>query len=151
MPAGLVSSDTSFLFFFFFWFCWVVYALHMFLQLPCTGSVLEAHGLSSLEAGGIWVHQPGIEPVPLALEGRFITTGLLGKSLRPLSLTYHWLSSPCPHAVPSVYVRLLIPSSHDNNSHTKVQSSPLIWPHNTLIASSKALCPNTVTFLDTEA
>ena len=84
-----------------------------------------AHRFSSLKACGILVPRPGIEP---ALEGRFITTGLPGKSLRPLSLTYHWLSSPCPHALPSVRVWVLLPSSHDN-SHTEVQSTHMTSQH----------------------
>ena len=34
-----------------------------------------------LEACGILVPFPGIEPTPLALEGKVLTTGLPGKSL----------------------------------------------------------------------
>ena len=36
------------------------------------------------EACGILAPQPGIEPIPLALEGKVLTTGLLGKS-------HHWV------------------------------------------------------------
>ena len=46
------------------------------------GSVAVAHGLSCYAACGILVPQPGIEHVAPALEGRFLTTGPPGKSLR---------------------------------------------------------------------
>ena len=45
------------------------------------GSVAEAHGLISSTACGILVPEPGIEPTSPALEVRFLTTGLSGKSL----------------------------------------------------------------------
>ena len=48
----------------------------------CTGSVAAARGLGCHTACGILVPQPGIEPVSPALEGRFLTTGPLGKSQR---------------------------------------------------------------------
>ena len=44
------------------------------------GSLVEARGLSCPKACGILVPQPGIEPTSPALEGRFFTTGLPGKS-----------------------------------------------------------------------
>ena len=44
------------------------------------GSVLAMHGLVALEAYEIPVPQPGLEPPSPALQGRFLTTGLPGKS-----------------------------------------------------------------------
>ena len=48
-----------------------------------TSSLLEAHVLSCSVACGILIPQPGIEPMSPALQGRFLTTGLLGKSPPP--------------------------------------------------------------------
>ena len=45
----------------------------------CTGS--SAHGLSCPKVCGILSPWPGIEPLFLALEGQYLTTGPLGKSL----------------------------------------------------------------------
>ena len=46
----------------------------------CTGSVVVAHRLRSPAACGILIPQPGIRPLPPALQGRFLTTGPSGKS-----------------------------------------------------------------------
>ena len=50
--------------------------------------------LCGLKACGILAPQPGIEPVPLALEGKVLTTGPAGKSLTSLlkfaSLVHLW-------------------------------------------------------------
>ena len=50
------------------------------LRLWHAGSVAVVHGLSCPMAYGILVPQPGREPGPPALEGRFLTTGPPGKS-----------------------------------------------------------------------
>ena len=55
-------------------------------DLWCTGSVVEACGLSCSAACGILDPRQGIELVSPALEGRFLTTGPPGKSLIFLSL-----------------------------------------------------------------
>ena len=55
------------------------------VQAPeCAGSVVAVHSLSCPEECGILVPQPGTEPPPLALEGRFLTPGPPGKSPRGL-------------------------------------------------------------------
>ena len=48
--------------------------------LEHVGSVVVAWGLSCLVACGILVPRPGIKSTFPALEGRFLTTGLPGKS-----------------------------------------------------------------------
>ena len=53
------------------------------LSLWCAGSRVVAWGLSCPAACGTLVPWPGIEPVSLALEGRFFTTGPPGKSPEP--------------------------------------------------------------------
>ena len=50
------------------------------LSVWCTGSVDVMHRLRSPAACGILVSQPGIRPLPPALQGRFLTTGPPGKS-----------------------------------------------------------------------
>ena len=50
-------------------------------QLGCTGSAVGVHGLSCFMACGVLVPWPGIEPTSLMLQGGFLTTGPLGKSL----------------------------------------------------------------------
>ena len=45
------------------------------------GQVVAAPGLSCPSAYGVLVPLPGIQPSPTALEGRFLTSGLPGKSL----------------------------------------------------------------------
>jgi len=60
------------------------------LQYP--GSLTAIHGLSGPIACGILVPQPGIKPAFPALEGRFLTTGPLGKSK-----TYFLNLMPPPH------------------------------------------------------
>ena len=54
---------------------------HVALSLRRVSSVVVARGLSCPSTCGILVPRPGIEPVSLALEGRFFTTGPPGKSL----------------------------------------------------------------------
>ena len=92
LQLGLCSlsvseSSLSLLFFFFFFFClhWVfIVKRRLSLVSVCQGSCPMACG--------ILVPQPGIEPVSPALEGRFLTTGLTGKSrLRPLQLLIYCL------------------------------------------------------------
>ena len=46
------------------------------------GSVVAAHGLSCPAACGLLVSRPGIKCTSPALEGRFLTTGPPGKSLK---------------------------------------------------------------------
>lgn len=41
------------------------------------------------ESSGKLVPQPGIKPIPLALEDQILTTGLQGKSLQKLSFAFH--------------------------------------------------------------
>ena len=48
------------------------------------GPVVAVHGLSSPAAGGILLPQPGIKLAYPALEGKFLTTGQLGKSLEQI-------------------------------------------------------------------
>ena len=48
----------------------------------CEGSPVADHGLSCPKTCRILVPWPGIEPVSSALEGRFLITGPLGKSLQ---------------------------------------------------------------------
>ena len=50
------------------------------LSLRHAGSLVAARSLSCPTACGILVPRPGIEPVSLALEGGFLTTGPPGKS-----------------------------------------------------------------------
>ena len=52
--------------------------------LECRGSVIVACGLSCPAACEVFVPLPGIKPGFPALEGRFLTTGPLGKS--PLNI-----------------------------------------------------------------
>ena len=52
--------------------------------LESLGSVAEAHGLSCPGACGILVPRPGIIPISLALEGRFLTTGHQGNPSPPI-------------------------------------------------------------------
>ena len=63
-------------------------------QLWCMGSVLAALGLSCSEACGNLV-PPGIEPVSLALQGGFLTTGLPGNFWEGYS-NYRELHVPRP-------------------------------------------------------
>ena len=49
-------------------------------------SIVVLRGLSCSKAHGILVPWPGIEPMSPALQGRFLTTGLPGKSLTPIFL-----------------------------------------------------------------
>ena len=48
--------------------------------MGCTGSVVAVSGLSHSTVCGILVTQPEMEPISLALQGGFLTTGLPGKS-----------------------------------------------------------------------
>ena len=73
----------------FIWPCWVlVVACELFLALcgifPCSArdSLVAVHGLSFSTTCGIFVPQLGIEPVSLALQGGFLTSGPPGKSLK---------------------------------------------------------------------
>ena len=50
------------------------------LYLWCTDSLVVVNGLSCSVACGILVPQLGFEPKSPALQGRFLTTGLPGKS-----------------------------------------------------------------------
>ena len=59
------------------WLCWVLW--HTGSSLRCAGSVVVSHNLSCPTACEIC--QPGIKPMSPALEGRFLTTGPLGKSM----------------------------------------------------------------------
>ena len=54
-------------------------AAHRLLRLWHTGSVVAVCRLSFPEASEILVSQPGIQPTPPALEGRFLTDGPPGK------------------------------------------------------------------------
>ena len=63
-----------------------------------TGSLLVVLGFSCSKAWGILVPQPGIKTMSPALEGRFLITGLPGKSLRVIinlkfyTKSDHWSS-----------------------------------------------------------
>ena len=61
---------------------------HALSSLQHLGSVVALLGLSCLVACVILPPQPGAEPMFPALEGRFLTTGLPGKSLM-LQALYH--------------------------------------------------------------
>ena len=67
------------------------------LLLWCVDSLVEARGLSSPVAHGILVSQPEIEPASPVLQGRFLTTGPLKKSLILRSL--HPFFPPLSHSV----------------------------------------------------
>ena len=56
--------------------------MYGFYLFGCGGSVLVAHGLSCPAARRILVPQAGIEHVSSALQGRFLTTGPPGKTLK---------------------------------------------------------------------
>ena len=63
------------------------------LSLWCVDSLVVVHGLSCSIARGLLVLQPGIEPVSLASQGGFLTTGPPGKSSLLLSTyinRYFW-------------------------------------------------------------
>ena len=84
-PGRPVSSHLAGPFWFVFWQCWVLVAapaslcdVQGLLLLWSTGS--RACGLCCHKTFGILVPWPGIEPVSSALEGRFSTSGPLGKS-----------------------------------------------------------------------
>ena len=86
--------------FFKFWPCWVFIVAHG-LSLAvvrglrsCSpwGSLVVAPGLNCPVVYRILVPRPGIEPPSLALEGRFPTTGLPGKSL----FKCIWIQFACP-------------------------------------------------------
>ena len=69
------------------------------MQAPeCTGSVVAVRGLSCPMARGILVPRPGIEPPSPALEGRFLTTGPPGKSLKffRILINESWALVPHP-------------------------------------------------------
>ena len=48
-------------------------------------------GIFDLKSCGILASQPGIEPVPLTLEDKVLTTRLPGKSLESKHSDYHML------------------------------------------------------------
>ena len=52
-------------------------------------SVLAVSGLRCPVACGVLVPRPGIEPVPPALEGRFLTTGPPKSPYRQVFITHH--------------------------------------------------------------
>ena len=60
---------------------------HMGSLLQCTDSLVGTHRLSCPVACGILVPQPGIEPKSPALQGRFLTTGLITREV-PTSLFF---------------------------------------------------------------
>ena len=67
----------------FIWLCWV-------LVVACGISVLVVHRLGCSKACGILFPWPGIEPESPALQGRFLTTGPLGKShLQLILIMFH--------------------------------------------------------------
>ena len=58
----------------------------LFSHFGCTGSLLRCVGLAAPECYEILVPDPGVEPESTALEGGFLTTGPLAKSLGPFIL-----------------------------------------------------------------
>ena len=58
---------------------------HRFSSCSTLASLVAVHWPSCPMACGILVPQPGIEPASLALEGRFLTTETLEKSLSSYS------------------------------------------------------------------
>ena len=79
-----------------YWPCWVLVAsrgiFHCSRRAPeCMGSVVATCRLSYSKACGILLHQPKIEPVCPALQGRFLTTDHQ-ESPHPSLTSRH----PCP-------------------------------------------------------
>ena len=56
--------------------------------LSGTDSVVSVCGISCLVAYGVFVPCPGIKPVFPAMEGRFLSTGLPGKSHAPFNIRH---------------------------------------------------------------
>ena len=65
--------------FYLFWLYWIFPVSQV---LPCSTSLVVACRLSCPAACGILAPWPGIEPGSPALQGRFLTTGPPGKSLK---------------------------------------------------------------------
>ena len=65
----------------FIWLRCVLVATHKIFVVLCwhSGSGVVVHGIGCSTAYGILVPQSGIKPVPLAMQGRFLTTGPPGK------------------------------------------------------------------------
>ena len=71
-PSGFLMYAIDTFFVCLFWLCWVF----------CMGLTLQLIGLVTPGAWGILVTRLGIEPMSLALEGRFLSTGPPGKFLK---------------------------------------------------------------------
>ena len=74
-------SSSSFFFFYIYLFIWLCWVLTATLRIFCCFSLVAAHWFSCSMACGILLPQPGMQTVSPALEGGFLTTGPLGKSL----------------------------------------------------------------------
>ena len=61
----------------------LVVAWRLQLWLASSGSAVALCGLSCSTARGILVPQPGIKPMPPALQDRFLSAGPLGSSPTP--------------------------------------------------------------------
>ena len=81
------------------------------LLLWCVDSLVEACGLSSPVAHRILVSQPEIEPASPALQGRFLTTGPLKKSLILSKISPSILSSIEPLSEPVLLLSAFLFSS----------------------------------------
>ena len=86
--TSIVRSIFSCLFVFniclYIWLCWSQLCHAGSFVVVCQGLVVAAQGLSCPTACGILVPPPGTEPMSPALEGKFLTTGPPGKSLRSI-------------------------------------------------------------------
>ena len=80
---GTYSTADIFWIYLFIWLCWV-------LAVVCGISVVVVYRLSCSKACGILFPWPGIERESPALQGRFLTTGPLGKShLQLILIMFH--------------------------------------------------------------
>ena len=85
--------DPGHIFLFFFWLVWAFVAAHGLLCNYCCELSSRTCGLCGPVACRILVSRPGIEPAPPALAGRFLTTGLPGKSPSHIIFKALWPNS----------------------------------------------------------
>ena len=77
MPAEFLAQDHNFKIFFFF-LMWIIFKV--FTEFVTTLLLFHVLFWFDCEACGTLAPQPRIKPVPPALEGKVLTTGLSGKS-----------------------------------------------------------------------
>ena len=86
-------SDPAHIFLSFFWLFWVFVAVHGLLCNYCCELSSSQCRLRCPVACRVLVSRPGIEPVPPALAGRFLTAGPPGKSPSHISFKALWPNS----------------------------------------------------------